>query len=167
MQKEIVKLDEIKLVGITARTNNASLFESNPETNKVAATVQKYFHNRLAEQIQNRKYPGKTFCVYTNYESDFNGDYTYFIGEEVESFEKLHDGFDAITIPRQIYTKFTNQPGPMPTVCIEMWKAIWSMKRSELGGERSYIADFEIYDERSHDHQNVILDIFLGIMDES
>ncbi|MCW5584484.1 MAG: effector binding domain-containing protein, partial [Gammaproteobacteria bacterium] len=117
MQKDIVKLKEIKLVGITTRTNNASLFESNPETNKVAATVQKYFYNRLAEKIQHRKHPGKTFCVYTNYESDFNGDYTYFIGEEVNSFEELSDGFETITIPQQAYTKFTNQSGPMPTVC--------------------------------------------------
>jgi len=163
MQKEIVKLEELKLVGITARTNNASLFESNPETNKVAATVQKYFHNRLAEQIQERKCPGKTFCVYTNYESDFTGDYTYFIGEEVNSFEALSDGFDAIIIPQQTYNKMTNHPGPMPKVCIDMWKAIWSMKPFELGGERNYIADFEVYDERSHDHHNVILDIYLGI----
>ncbi|MBX3710142.1 MAG: AraC family transcriptional regulator [Gammaproteobacteria bacterium] len=167
MQKDIVKLKEIKLVGITTRTNNASLFESNPETNKVAATVQKYFYNRLAEKIQHRKHPGKTFCVYTNYESDFNGDYTYFIGEEVNSFEELSDGFETITIPQQAYTKFTNQSGPMPTVCIEMWKAIWLMKPSDLGGKRSYIADFEIYDERSHDHQNVVLDIYVGINEEN
>ena len=59
--------------------------------------------------------------------------------------------------------KLTNQAGPMPDVCIEMWKQIWGMSVSELGGERAYISDFEIYDERSVDHQNVILDIYIGI----
>lgn len=33
----------------------------------------------------------------------------------------------------------------------------------QLGGERSYIADFEVYDERASDHLNVVLDIYIGI----
>lgn len=163
MQKTITKLKEIKLVGITTRTNNAQLFESDPSTNKVAATVQKYFHNALPEKIQNRKNPGTTLCVYTQYESDFNGDYTYFIGEEVTSFEDVSEAFETLTIPAQKYAKFTNGPGPMPAVCIDMWKAIWEMQPSDFSGKRSYIADFELYDERSRDHQNVTLDIYIGI----
>ena len=51
----------------------------------------------------------------------------------------------------------------MPKVCIDMWQNIWKMNEHDLGGERSYIADFEVYDERSHDHNNVILDIYIGI----
>lgn len=163
MQKTIINLPEIKLLGITTRTNNAHLFESDPSTNKIAATVQKYFHNGLAEKIKNRKNPGTTFCVYTNYESDVNGDYTYFIGEEVTSFDEVDDAFEMLLIPAQSYAKFTNQPGTMPAVCIDMWQNIWKMNAVELGGERAYIADFEVYDERSVDHNNVILDIYIGI----
>lgn len=162
MKKTKLELPEIKLIGITTRTNNVHIFESDPSTNKIAATVQKYFHNGLAEKIHSRKNPGTTFCVYTNYESDFTGDYTYFIGEEVTSFEGIDEGFETLTIPPQDYVKFTNQPGPMPEVCIDMWKAIWTMKPSDFGGDRAYIADFEVYDERSRDHQNVILDIYIG-----
>ena len=43
-QKTITTLTELKLVGITTRTNNAQIFERDPSTNKIAATVQKYFH---------------------------------------------------------------------------------------------------------------------------
>lgn len=153
----------IKLVGITTRTNNAQIFESDPASNKIAATVQKYFHNGMAEKIPDRKNPGTTFCVYTNYESDVNGDYTYFIGEEVNAFEHIGDSFETLSIPAQHYAKFTNQPGPMPGACIDMWKNIWKMSTADLGGERSYIADFEVYDERSVDHNNVILDIYIGV----
>jgi predicted transcriptional regulator YdeE len=162
MQKTTDQLKEIKLIGVTTRTNNTHLFESDPSTNKIAATVQKYFHNGLSEKIQNRKHPGKTLCVYTDYESDFTGDYTYFIGEEVTSFENVADDFETLTIPAQTYAKFTNQPGPMPAVCIDMWKKIWAMESSDFGGDRAYIADFEVYDERSQDHQNVTLDIYIG-----
>ena len=163
MKKIKTALPEIKLVGITTRTNNAHQFASDPSTNKIAATVQKYFHNGLAEKIKAKKNPGTTYCVYTNYESDFNGEYTYFIGEEVTSFESIEDGFETITIPAQDYVKFTNQPGPMPAVCIDMWQKILAMSESDLGAKRAYIADFEIYDERSVDHNNVTLDIYIGV----
>lgn len=163
MEKTITTHPAITLVGITTRTNNAHLFEENPATNKIALTVQKYFHNGLGEKIKNRTNPGKTFCIYTNYESDVNGDYTYFIGEEVSNFDYQEKDFETLTIPAQSYAKFTNQPGPMPAVCVDMWKNIWKMNDAELGGERSYGADFEVYDERSHDHNNVVLDIYIGI----
>lgn len=162
-KKTMVTLKELKLVGITTRTNNAHIFERDPSTNKIAATVQKYFHNGLAEKINARQNPGTTFCVYTNYESDVNGDYTYFIGEEVSSFDGIDKEFETLTIPVQNYAKFTSHPGPMPTVCIDMWQNIWKMSASGLGGQRAYIADFEIYDERSSDHSNVTLDIYIGI----
>ena len=51
----------------------------------------------------------------------------------------------------------------MPTVCIDMWQNIWKMNMSDLGGKRAYIADFEVNDERSSDHKNVTLDIYIGI----
>ncbi|MCX7342844.1 MAG: GyrI-like domain-containing protein [Proteobacteria bacterium] len=161
MQKTTATLPEINLIGIKARTNNLS--EMNPATGKILLTIQKYFHGALCEKIPNRKNPGVTYCVYTDYESDFTGDYTYFIGEEVESFNDLPEGFVIHTIQSQPYAKFTNGPGPMPGVCIGMWQEIWKMTPEDFGGKRSYIADFEIYDERALDHQNVTLDIYIGI----
>ena len=161
MKNTMTQLSEINLVGITCRTNNAHIFERDPSTNKIAATVQQYFHNGLPNKIFNRKKPGTTYCVYTDYESDFTGDYTYFIGEEVTSLEELPEGFVTVTIPAQTYMKFTNEPGPMPDVCVDMWKKIWAMTPTTLG-ERSYLADFEIYDERAADHQSVVLDIYIG-----
>ena len=37
-------IKELKLVGVTTRTNNAQIFERDPATNKIAATVHKHFH---------------------------------------------------------------------------------------------------------------------------
>ena len=163
MQKTQTQLSAIKLIGITVRTNNDHIFENNTTTNKIAETIMKYFHGALAQKIPNRKKPGITYCVYTDYESDYRSDYTYFIGEVVTSFDGLPEGFSNITIPAQHYAKFTNEPGPMPDVCINMWKKIWTMTPENFGGERRYLADFEIYDERAQDHQNVVLDIYIGI----
>jgi predicted transcriptional regulator YdeE len=147
MEKTETRLPEIKLIGITARTNNAN--EVNPSLAKITPTVQKYFHGGLPAKIPHRTKPETTFCVYTDYESDITGDYTYFIGEEVSSFETIPDGFETLLIPAQVYTKFTTKPGPMPHVVIEAWQKIWQMTAQDFGSPRRFCADFEVYDERA------------------
>jgi predicted transcriptional regulator YdeE len=125
--------------------------------------VQQYFHNLVSAKISNRVRPGVTFCVYTQYVSDFKGEYTYFIGEEVSSFESIPIGLEQHIIPKQVYAKFTVGPGEMPNVVKEAWHEIWNMSAQDLSGERSYMSDFEIYDERASDHANIMLDICIGI----
>jgi predicted transcriptional regulator YdeE len=161
MNKITQHLAEIKLVGITAITSNAR--EMNPETSKIGPTMQKFFGSGMQAQIFGRKNPGTVFAVYTNYASDEHGEYTYFLGEEVNDFENIGQGFETLTIPAQTYVKFTSTPGKMPTVCIDMWQNIWKMKAADLGGKRAYIADFEIYDERSQNPEHAVLDIYIGI----
>jgi predicted transcriptional regulator YdeE len=163
MQKTIITRKEFKVVGSTTRTSNACLAAAIAPINTIEDTIQKYFHNRLSEKIYKRKNPGITLCFYTHYESDFNGEYTFLIGEEVEDFETVDWDLRRLEIPEQRYVKFTSEPGPMPSVCTQMWQNIWKMSPADLGGERSYIADFEVYDERSHDPSRTILDIYIGL----
>lgn len=161
MKQIQIALPTIKLIGVTARTSNAR--EQDPATAKIGPTVQRYFHQALSEKISHRKKPGTTYCVYTNYESDHTGDYTYFIGEEVSSFDELPEGFETLTISPQSYAKFTTSPGPMPNVVIQAWQEIWNMDATALEGERSYHADFEVYDERASNHAAVVADIYIGV----
>lgn len=161
MQVTKKQLGEIKLMGIMARTNNAA--EMDPSSARISPTVQKYFHEGWADRFPNRTKPGVTYSAYTDYESDITGDYTYFIGEEVSSFDNVPDGASTLVIPAQHYAVFTNGPGPMPGVCIETWQHIWGLTAEEMGGERNYLADFELYDERATDHTRVTLDIFIGV----
>ena len=125
--------------------------------------MQRFCMDDMPAKISQRKNPGRVFAVYTNYDNDEHGAYTYFIGEEVHSFERIGSEFETLTIPAQTYIKLTSNPGSMPAVVINLWQNIWSMKPSELGGQRAYVADFEIYDERSQDPSNVVLDIYIGI----
>jgi predicted transcriptional regulator YdeE len=161
MKKITTQLPEIKLIGLTIRTNNKA--EANFATGQIFPTVQKYFQENVAAIIPHRKNPGTTFCVYTDYESDHQGEYTYLIGEEVTSFNDVPAGMHKHTIHPQTYTKFTNGPAPMPQAVKEPWFKIWAMPDEELGGKRAYHADFEIYDERAADHQNIVLDIYIGL----
>lgn len=163
MQKTETSLPELKLIGLTCRTSLN--LEMSPSSAKIPAMLQTYFGNQSPEKISHRLTPGKTYCVYTNYESDYTGEYDYFVGEVVSSFNNIPEGFSQLTIPSQRYVKITAGPGQMPQVCIESWQQVWELESSpeQLGGERNYIADFEVYDERAADPTNTVLDIYVGI----
>lgn len=161
MKKSTLNFEELRLVGISVRTSNAA--EMHPTTAKIAPTMQRFFTEEIQSKMLNTKKPERVFAVYTHYESDASGAYTYFIGREVVSFDGVDTLLDTLSIPQQNYVTFTNEPGPMPAVCIDMWQHIWQMPPADLGGKRAYVADFEIYDERSHDPQHAVLDICIGL----
>jgi pimeloyl-ACP methyl ester carboxylesterase/predicted transcriptional regulator YdeE len=161
MKKVRIDQDTKKIVGITVRTNNQA--EANATAGKIFPCVQTYFHQNIASQIPHRVAPGTTYCVYCDYASDHQGDYTYLIGEEVSSFAQVPSTLTTLTIPAQKYIKFTCGPGAMPEVLRSAWQQIWDMSPKELGGQRRYAADYEVYDERAADHQNLIFDIYVGI----
>lgn len=162
MKKEKVKLGNLTLIGLTARTNNKN--EMKAETAKIGNLVGVYFQKNIASHFKNRANPGVTYSVYTEYESDERGEYTYFIGEEVSSLEDQDlSQFKSLIIPANSYQKFTTEAGKMPNVVIAAWQDIWKMKENELGGQRDYIADFEIYDQRACDPHHAIVDIYIGI----
>ena len=162
MQKQKIKLPEIVLVGLTARTNNKN--EMTPKASKIAALAGSYWSNQVANKIKSRKNPGVTYAVYTDFESDENGNYTYFIGEVIDSSNGQDlSQFRLITIPESHYQKFTTESGKMPDIVISLWQKIWAMNEKDFGGKRKYIADFEIYDQRASDPSNAIVDIYIGI----
>ena len=91
MKKIIITLPEIKLVGVMVKTNNQ--LEADPSTAKIGLMSYQYFNESLANKISNRKKIGTTYCVYTDYESDFTGHYNCLIGEEVEYFDSVAENF--------------------------------------------------------------------------
>lgn len=161
MKKELANKSEIKLVGLTARTNNKN--EMNAQTSKIGELAGRFWGQNMADQISNRKNPGVTLSVYTEYDSNEHSDYTYFIGEEVSSFENIPSELQKLTIPGAKYQKFTTPAGKMPEVVVNAWQQIWKMTSYDFGGDRAYVADFEVYDQRAIDPANTSVDIYIGI----
>lgn len=161
MKQETVSQPEIKLIGLSARTNNKN--EMNPATSKIGVLANRYWSQNIAGQIPNRKNPGVTITAYADYETDEHGDYTFYIGEAVTSLTDVPAGFQSLTIPAGRYRKITTESGEKLKVVVKAWQAIWSMSNAELGGARSYQADFEVYDQRASDPQNTVVDIYIGI----
>lgn len=161
MKKELTTKPEIKLVGLSVRTNNEN--EMNAKTSKIGELIQQFYQQKFAEKIKHRKNSGVTYSVYTEYASDEYGDYTYFFGEEVTTLKNIPDDMATLTILAADYQKFTTPQGKMPDIVIQAWQKIWRMAPEELGGQRAYQADFEIYDERASDPLNASVDVYVGV----
>lgn len=158
MQETKTTCLEIKLVGLKRiRTSNEAEF--NPEKAQIGVCLQQYAQENYPSKIENRKTPGKTFAVYSEYESDYKGKYSWFIGEEVTEFGDIAEGMESLCIPAQIYSKFTTDAGMMPNVVIEAWQKIWQMDDAN----RNYKMDFEVYDQRAQDPANSVVDIYIGL----
>ena len=162
MNKEKIALESLKLVGLIARTNNKN--EMTPDKGKIGPLNNQYWSNQIGNNFKHRANPGVTYCVYTDFESDENGEYTYFIGEEVNSFDDQDiSTFSTLTIEPSLYQKFTTEAGPMPDVVINAWQNIWQMDNNNFQGKRTYLADFEVYDQRAANPAKVVVDIYIGI----
>jgi len=101
---------------------------------KIASMARKYKDEKLADHFKNRLPPVIAYAVYIEYERDEYGEYTYFIGEWVESFGG-HDTerFEQLVIPASYYQKFTTCSAKMPDVVVDAWQNIWQMRPTDSG----------------------------------
>jgi predicted transcriptional regulator YdeE len=159
MNSRVIQQDGFTVVGIAARTNNAREATADGVIGKQWA---RFMQEGILGKIPN-KVDQSIIAVYTDYASDHNGDYTYVLGAKVSSVADLPDGFVAKKIPAGRYVVFTTEKGPGPKVVPELWMKINSLPKSVPGGNRAYRADFENYDDRAADPQNLQIDVYIGI----
>jgi len=117
----------------------------------------------LLQKIPNRA-DANLIALYTDYASDKVGDYSFVLGAKVTDGRHVPLGMVLKRIPAGRYAVLTSDKGPVNVVVPSAWKRIWSMSREELGGERAYKADYEVYDQRATDPQNAQVEIRVGLM---
>lgn len=149
------------LIGATVTTNFVK--ESSPLTSEITKLVGAYIGEKKADIIPNRKNPNVSICAYFNYTNKYLGDYSYFIGEEVNENAVPPEGMVRLEIPAGSYYKVTTEPGIIPFVLMNAWHKIWQLFESTDNGKRLYDVDFEVYDERAKDANKAIVDIFVGV----
>jgi predicted transcriptional regulator YdeE len=159
MNPKIVEMQEFIVAGITARTSNSKEMTADSVIGKQWA--------RLVEEGLLAKIPNKAdasiVAVYTDYASDKDGEYTYVLGTRVTSDGGLPPGIVSKKIPAGKFAVFTTEQGPGPKVVPGMWMRINSLPKSAVGADRTYRADYETYDERARDPQNLQVDVYVGI----
>lgn len=159
MNPKVVNEEGFTVVGISARTSNTKEMTADGVIGKQ--------WGRLMQEDLLSKIPNKAnrdiVAVYTDYASDHNGEYTYLLGARVTSDSDVPAGMVAKKIPAGKFATFTSEKGLAPKVVPELWMKINSLPKTAVGGDRLYQADFEIYDQRAMDPQNLQMDVYIGI----
>jgi CubicO group peptidase (beta-lactamase class C family)/predicted transcriptional regulator YdeE len=159
MNPKVVERDGFTVIGITARTTNAK--EMTPD-GVIGKQWMRIFQEGVLGKIPN-KADASIVAVYTDYASDHNGEYTYLLGVRVTSDAEVPEGMVAKNIPGGKFAVFTSDKGPAPQVVPATWMKINSLPQDAVGADRLYRADYEVYDERARDPQNLQVDVYVGI----
>jgi CubicO group peptidase (beta-lactamase class C family)/predicted transcriptional regulator YdeE len=159
MNPKVLNEGGFTVVGIAARTSNAKEMTSEGLIGKQWARI---FQESVIEKIPNRT-DDNIVAVYTDYAGDHNGEYTYLLGARVSSDGNVPAGMVAKKIPGGKFAVFTSEKGPAVKVVPATWIKIDSLPKTVVGGDRLYRADYEIYDERARDPENLQVDVYVGI----
>lgn len=147
------QIESFQLIGITVRTNNLS----GAAAKDIPALWQRCFAEQISDKIPH-KISEALYCVYTDYENDYTGNYTTLLGCRVSSLEDIPEGLVGLTIAAGSYTCFEAKGKMADNFVFKKWEEIW---QSDL--ERSYTAGFEVYDQRPQDPENALVPIYIAL----
>lgn len=137
-------------IGLLLRTDNQKCLLEMP------LHKDRFFNENIIAKIPN-KINGNILAVYTDYEGDFRGSYSWILGAEVSSLDEIPAGLVGKVIPESNYAIFTTK-GEFPEGLIATWGAIW---QSDL--PRSYTADFELYSSDFDPSTNPEVKVYIAI----
>lgn len=160
-QERPAKVEDQKsfnVVGLAVRTNNNAEATGQGEIPKL---WQRFMQQNVAANIPNRA-DQDLLAVYTDYESDQTGEYTYLIGARVTSTADIPAGLTLKEIPAGSYAILQSDTGPLQQVMPKIWTQIWSMSAKDLGGQRAFKADYEVYPP-GFDPQNAQITLHIGL----
>jgi predicted transcriptional regulator YdeE len=150
---EVETLPEFLIVGYPIRTDNVRA------QTDIAQAWQHIMRNNVLEKIPNR-IDRDIFALYTDYEADHNGPYTYILGCRVSEAPSLADGLVLRKVPTQQYAHMRLK-GRFPQRLQKGWTEIWNSKLP-----RTYATDFEQYGVRYDGSDHAELDVFVAIHEE-
>jgi predicted transcriptional regulator YdeE len=155
--------DSFYVAGYEVRTNNAKEMSGQGEIGKL---WQKVMQENLVAQIPNRT-DSALMVVYSEYASDEKGDFNYLLGARVSSVEHLPAGMTYRKLVSGPYAVFVTDRGPLVDVLRAEWKEIWAMPPEQMGGQRAFLTDYEVYDQRSADQRQAQIEIHIGLKPSS
>lgn len=130
------RIKKLMISGISITTNNKN--EMNEKTAKIAGLWDEYESKNVYSATHDKANNSSMYGVYSNYESDLNGDYDVTVGVEVTKSKK------AIVIEDEKYLVFKKE-GELPQVVVDTWEEIWDYFENNDEYKRKYSIDFEHY----------------------
>ena len=155
----VIQQEGFTVAGISARTNNADEMSGK---GKIGNLWQTFLQSNIAAKIPN-KLGSSLIAVYSVYESDHTGNFTFHIGAPVSSIENLPDDLATVHVPAGRYAIITSNRGPVTEVVPGVWQRIWAMPPAGLGGSSAFHVDYELYDQRAADPNNPQIDVYISL----
>ena len=155
---KVVDVPAFTVIGIECHDSNAKEMAGQ---GCIGEQWMRLFQEGLLDKIPSRA-DQNIVTVYTDYSSD-HGEYTYILGSKVADDAKAPDGMVKRKIEKGRFAVFTSDRGALQEVVPALWKKIWGMQKSDLGGERAFQADFEVYGESAMDPNNGQMEAYIGI----
>lgn len=149
-----IELSTFQVIGIAIRTTN-----QNGQAKKDIGNLWKTFMSEnMLEKIPDA-IDQTIYAVYTDYEGDHTQPYTTILGYKVWSLDNVPNGMLGKEINKASYTKYTAKGDLTDNAVVDEWTKIWN---ADLN--RTYKADFEVYDEKASNPTNGEADIYIGIV---
>jgi predicted transcriptional regulator YdeE len=146
------------VIGVSVRTSGE---KEAAGTGEIPGVWMRAMQDGTFERIPNRA-DDKILAVYTDFASDRKGEYTYVLGMRVSAADKVPDGMTAITVPAGKYVVVESEKGALPEVMPRVWQRIAAMPPKELGGERVFKTDYEVF-PAGFNWQDVQVEVHAGI----
>lgn len=145
--------DGFKVIGIQTRTTNAN----NQSQQDLGKLWEQFFAKNVMGKVPN-KVSQDILSIYTDYQSDYTGEYTTIIGVPVSTLDDVPSGMVGREFGAGNFQKFTAK-GKMPNAVVNTWIDIWQ-KDKELN--RAYTYDFEAYGPKSQNGDNSEVEIYVA-----
>ena len=153
MNYSLVTLTEFDIIGIAVRTTN----QNRQSQNDIGALWRKFMNENILERIPDKE-SANIYCIYTDYENDFNGGYTTILGCKVNVLANIPEGCIGRTIQAAAYHLYISK-GKIPDCVVATWMHIW---QSEI--KRKWQADFDVYGPKSQDRENAEVTTYLSVV---
>jgi predicted transcriptional regulator YdeE len=139
MKPEPEEITSEKIItGMSVRTSNDR--ESDPKTAAIPGLWKRFMAKRAGGANT-----ALLYAVYSDYESDANGQYTVTVGAASTS-DEISEA--RVATAAGDYLVFTST-GEMPKAVIDGWKQVWAYFADGAERQRAYTTDFELHDPKN------------------
>jgi predicted transcriptional regulator YdeE len=135
---KVETIEAVKAYGFSVRTTNTD--EIDPTKAKIGQLWQGFFDQAFPKLTPD----SKVYGVYTNYESDFTGEFDVVACTNALTDQNL-DALVETEIEAGKYLTFSAE-GELPQAVIDLWGEVWAyFNAADCPHVRTYTTDFEFY----------------------
>ena len=148
------EIEDFMIIGIAIETSNL-----NGQAEQDLGALWGRFFSKGISALVPHKSTEDIYSLFTDYESDYRGNYTAILGHKVSSLDSIPEGLIGRRFTGGTYTTFKAK-GEMPQAIVNTWKEIWSQDEQL---QRRYTVDFEVYGAKSQQGKQSEVDIFIAV----